>query len=44
MFSDRLALSFLVVSVLTKVVVYSGIGVIVVMAPAMFEALGWGVH
>ena len=44
MFSDIFALSFLAVSVLTKVVVYSGIGVIVVMAPAMFEALGWGVH
>jgi dihydrosphingosine 1-phosphate phosphatase len=29
--------------VLTKVVVYTGIGVITVMLPAMFEALEWGV-
>jgi hypothetical protein len=29
--------------VLTKVVVYAGVGVLVVMVPAMFEALGWDV-
>jgi hypothetical protein len=29
--------------VLTKVVVYAGVGVIVVMLPEMFEALEWGV-
>jgi hypothetical protein len=35
---------FWLFSVLTKVIVYVGIGVIsTVMVPAMFEALGWGV-
>ena len=44
MFSDRLALSFWSVSVLTKVVVYTGIGIIATnLVPAMFEALEWGV-
>jgi hypothetical protein len=37
MFSDRFALFFLVVSVLTKVFIYAGIATIIV--PAMFEAL-----
>jgi len=29
--------------VLTKVVVYAGVGVLTLLVPAMFEALGWGV-
>ena len=44
MFSDRFALCFLAVSVLTKVVVYAGIGTVApVIVPMMFEALVWGV-
>jgi len=44
MFSDTFPLSFLAVSVLTKVVVYAGIGIIATaIVPAMFEALEWGV-
>ena len=40
MFSDALALSFLAVSVLTKVIVYTGIGIVATsFVPAMFEAL-----
>ena len=43
-FSNTFALSFLTVSVLTKVVVYAGIGTVAtVIVPAMFEALEWGV-
>ena len=35
---------FFVTLVLTRVVVYAGIGIIsTVMVPAMFEALEWGV-
>jgi hypothetical protein len=45
-FSDTFSLffSFWLFSVLTKVVVYVGIGILATsLVPAMFEALGWGV-
>jgi len=43
MFSNRFAHSYLAVSVLTKVVVYAGIGTVATVIVPMFEALVWGI-